>query len=859
MAATPILFRRGKGPRGNPASSPGPISSSDAAAAGFLRHLRVLIGAARLYQRNHPRLMEILTTTEQQMRAALGARSPLVFAVERHGMSVPRHEAPAGTLLPDPRGELQGLAEDLLHAGICSLLITARINIGELDSFAHQVSLVPRAGTPGDTASRSAWDNWVRQQRITGIRLNVPTERRDSLLLASLVSAVLGYDEALLRSAQSRAQSMFPASSLEQVTAALRLLLKLKPPPDPETQISAEDISRKIHAGLAGSERSTVALIVYGVARVKPREGDSVEPYLGRMSDALILAYAKQEFDAGRVPPQELPGLLARLDLERSDAAKFRGGFAGGEAFDEARIAALGDKFWNAMPAREIGKALRSGSAWCVPTSVVAKFLEPLAGAAERKPAVAAGREARAVLTAYARCLKSEEPRERRAVASGLAELAPVIERLWPHPAASEFGQGVVHALLQETSPGIAGVLSAVVEHLARVALTKQEYAEFERMLETLESSPQNDEHAHIATLLGRVLNDERWLYLVDEALQCQPLNPVIPRLLRRRPDRLVDRLGLLLTAPQGKDLLPSMVRLVQSAGQPVLGALETRLYEPGRQRVATAIHLLASADPNRLATALPRALAKWEWSLQDLAVSELARWTNPPVVAATARAFLDAVAHAHWLVVPCILDHLGFWQDRAAVPILLKMAAGEYPGLADMYIRIKAVEALGRMREEEATPVLRQIVRGRSGLTHTEPAALRRVAEEALELLEKGDSTARASGSALDLTKSSKEYARPRRYPRVHPPNPIAATIAGAHPSDVRVQTISLGGAFLEYSRHVALGDSMRLEIRSGLRRIQSTAVVRNITAQGAGVEFIHMKPDDRERLRHLVKQHQA
>jgi HEAT repeat protein len=301
------------------------------------------------------------------------------------------------------------------------------------------------------------------------------------------------------------------------------------------------------------------------------------------------------------------------------------------------------------------------------------------------------------------------------------------------------------------------------------------------------------------------------------------------------------------------------MVRLVQAAGQPVLGALETRLYEPGRQRVATAIHLLASADANRLATALPRALAKWEWSLQDLAVSELARWTNPPVVAAAARAFLDAVAHAHWLVVPCIIDHLGFWRERAAVPMLLKMAAGEYPGLGDMYIRIKAVEALGRMREEESTPVLRQIVRGRSGLTHTEPAALRRVAEEALELLETGDSTVRPLGSALDLTKSGKEYARPRRYPRVHPPTPIAATIAGTHPSEVRVQTISLGGAFLESGRHVALGDSMRLEIRAGLRRIHSTAVVRNITAQGAGVEFIHMKPDDRERLRHLVKQHQA
>jgi hypothetical protein len=47
-----------------------------------------------------------------------------------------------------------------------------------------------------------------------------------------------------------------------------------------------------------------------------------------------------------------------------------------------------------------------------------------------------------------------------------------------------------------------------------------------------------------------------------------------------------------------------------------------------------------------------------------------------------------------------------------------------------------------------------------------------------------------------------------------------------------------------------------MQLEIRNGLRKIQSTAVVRSISSTGAGVEFVHMKPRDRERLRRLVAQ---
>ena len=212
---------------------------------------------------------------------------------------------------------------------------------------------------------------------------------------------------------------------------------------------------------------------------------------------------------------------------------------------------------------------------------------------------------------AYARCLESEEGKARRAVAAGLAEIAPQMERLWPHSSATEFGRGIVRALLLlESSPGIAGLLSAVVENLARVSLVKHDYTEFERILETLESAPRDDEHAHITTLVGRILNDDQWLYLVDEALANRPLSPVIPRLLRRCPDRLIDRLGLLLTAPNGMNSLPAMVRLIHGTGEPVLGALESRLYEPRRQRIATAIHLLASSDPKRLAARFP---GRWQ------------------------------------------------------------------------------------------------------------------------------------------------------------------------------------------------------------------------------------------------------
>ncbi len=854
VRAVPLPVRRPEPVRAEVIPVRPEISSADAAVILFLRQFRVLLGAARLYQRNHPRLMEILASTEQQLRIALAARSPLVVAVERTGMLLPRQEGNASELLHDPRGELRGLAEELLRSGICSLLFTNPINVGELDSLAHEISQVPRSVSPGDTTSRKLWNNWIKERMIAGIRINIPTERRDSLMLASLMSAVLTYDDAEQQSDRSRAVRGMPESSFEQVAATLRVLAKLAPPHDPEMQPSAEDIARRFHSVVSGSDPFAISLIVHEVSRVKPREGETLEPYLERLTDALALSFVKQEFDAGRTAPPAVLPLLVRLDQERDWANNSGNKGYGGSQHDEIRVAGLCEKFWNALPARVKARTLRSPDAWCVPAPVVARFLDPLAEAAENKKADRAGSEGRAALISYARCLESEESKPRRAVAAGLAEIVPQLERLWPHSSAVDFGPVIVQAFLVEDSPGIAGMLSAAIENLARISLIRREYGEFERILEMLEAAPRDDKYIHVSALVGRILNDEQWLYLVDEGLNGQPLSPVIPRLLKKRPDRLIDRLGLLLTAADGLNSLPAMVRLIHGTGEPVIGALETRLFEARRMRVVTAIHLLASSDPKRLAAALPKALASWEWSLQDLAVTELMKWTNPSVIAATAHVFLATLADAHAMVVPCMIDQLGIAQAVAATPTLLRIAAGEHSTLRDMYFRIKAIEALGRMRVLEAGPALQRIARQRSGLAHDEPAALRSVADEALRLIENHPSSERARVAEGTRAKTNGSSARPRRYLRARMQPPMQATITGSREGTVRVRILALGGAFLETDRRLLVGDSLQLEIRAGLRKIQSTAVVRNVTPNGAGIEFVHMNPDDRERLRRLI-----
>jgi hypothetical protein len=40
-------------------------------------------------------------------------------------------------------------------------------------------------------------------------------------------------------------------------------------------------------------------------------------------------------------------------------------------------------------------------------------------------------------------------------------------------------------------------------------------------------------------------------------------------------------------------------------------------------------------------------------------------------------------------------------------------------------------------------------------------------------------------------------------------------------------------------------------------MRKIHCTAVVRNAGPDGSGIEIVHMKEDDREKLRRLVHRH--
>ena len=808
----------------------------DALAVEFVRSFHLLLRSVRLYHQHHPRLIESLKSAGQALDAALGGSAVLRFGIEHDRILVTKQPLGSGHPLGDARGELKTLAEVFGRARIRSLIFVPHTRLDELLQFARAIDA---AGRGRNASARDDWATRLREHRITGIRINETPERSgEPINFAGLLEALLGNGQDSAAGTDSLAKT-----APEQFRAALRLLWASAGRLDGVRVEVPQEAARAIRTEFAGADELLRSLLTRGVGLEAPRENESLGVYLARVADALSVEYTRSEFLAQRVRPAEVRMLLSQLRSERD-----------GHPEGDASLDPLVEQFWGSLPARERTRLLASPDAWCLPVSLLRDYLEGLIAAAESRRAEASRRAARRALADFARCLGSEEEKARRAVASGLTEMKDVLERIWPCPQLAHLGKNVVAALQREVSPGIANLLERLTQTLAALALARGECAEVEAILAEIDKAPVESDEERLAALTRRIVGSEEWLLLVDLALANRALDPALPRLLRRDPERLLDRLRLLLTSSAGSSALPAMARLVRTAGEPVLGALETHLLEPRRQRVATAIKLLSAAAPDRLTTALPRAFSSWDWSLQDLAVTELARQSAPALRLQIAQTFLALLRDAHLLVSPGMIDHIGLVGDAAAVPRLTEIAGGEIERLGDVFIRIKAMEALGRMKAASATTLLRNLVRNRSGLTYVEPAGLRSAAEEALAMIEDRGGSLTLRLPAKASATSTPVFAQPRRYLRVVLPDPLAAKLEGPRAQSARVRSIALGGALLESSAQFSAGESLRIEIHAGFDKIRATAVVRSVSGKGCGIEFVHMTQEDREKLRRRI-----
>src|SRR5215471_13845229 len=273
-----------------------------------LRDFQILLRSQRLYQRNHPRVLESLETAYEQLRSFAFAMNGLAFRIERTGMVLPKLSEAS---LPDVRGELQALAIELQRAGIQTLIFERRFHVGELDTLAQLVKAVlVKSEASSKKNGTSWWTAKLLEHGVEGIQVNAQTERKVDTVVASLIAALVAFGG---NSPRENADAPISLPTLEDLTAALHLLSRLTPPLEAARGLSPEEAARAIHGALEAASRDTVHMLLSAISQHGPREAEKPQPYLQRLSENLVLEFLSAEFSANELLPQNVRSSIYKL------------------------------------------------------------------------------------------------------------------------------------------------------------------------------------------------------------------------------------------------------------------------------------------------------------------------------------------------------------------------------------------------------------------------------------------------------------------------------------------------------------------------------------------------------------------
>jgi hypothetical protein len=171
--------------------------------------------------------------------------------------------------------------------------------------------------------------------------------------------------------------------------------------------------------------------------------------------------------------------------------------------------------------------------------------------------------------------------------------------------------------------------------------------------------------------------------------------------------------------------------------------------------------------------------------------------------------------------------------------------------------LQIKAIEALGRLRETKAEALLRPIAEDKRLWRWLHPRELRITAIQSLKKIDPewvasflqkcGLTEEELNLTALDPDPSTR-WLRQRRYDRINLPNPLTGIVRpnqGNH--KVTIQQLSLGGGVARSQCHIKPGTTVPLEFN----RIRANVLVREARPQELTFELVTIAHEDRARLR--------
>jgi hypothetical protein len=846
------------------------------AARAFARNLNILLKTARLYGFEHERTATLFEATWSELRGALQCAGEAGLLLGVSGSQVLLDGMPL-----EPRPTDRSFAQLLFSAGLSSIHFSSRVTSDDFSRFvrvfatrgpkttqlATQLKLA--FGAEGQPAIRINEIRFVAQDAALAeaglaaqvVARSLGTEAQDLrawledpqklLQLVAAAEGARGRGVAPPEGPSPADGSVPPPQEEADTVRIIRLLSQLgRAGSQPESEAERGQAHQQLNELPTPAQMTLTQALTRLAATLPSARPDT--PLLLQLAEHIAIRFALERYERGDARINTIVELLDRLKREIKALRKVlrvheeQMARAGMEVESHADI--LDRQFWAALPEPAKRKILLSPEAWAIPPGNVRQFVEELLGRGEAEPA-------RAVLLNYATCVHDPAPEARRKASLGLTDLA----NLYGRTHAPLLRSALCHVGEQLRGEGAAELqtlLSASFVRLSHEAAAHRHYQAVQQALDSMEEVEQ--EQPFLAQLLRpRIMVGNRLHEFIEEALRAPHLPEGLVDVLQRLPQAAVElmahRLNHCTRCNEG-DRLVALARELGAAGVAQLrNILSARLPS----EAASTLALLSRLEPRAIEELLPERLREWDWVYQDQAVRQLACGGAPE----RGRLLVDLLDLLDPIVLPEALDEIGMSGDRSAATLLLPLLEERPQAPGESFIRLKAIEALGRLREAKAPPLLRPLVEARRLWRWQYPRELRITAAQALGKIDpewaqsflpkSGLREAELRLAPLDPAPAT-PWVRQRRYERIalrRMLGGVMRTPQGRWP--MAIQGLSLGGGAGTCPHHFVPGTLTQVELHPGRHGIQAEVLVREARPQHMTFELVNMDLEDRSNLR--------
>jgi hypothetical protein len=361
-------------------------------------------------------------------------------------------------------------------------------------------------------------------------------------------------------------------------------------------------------------------------------------------------------------------------------------------------------------------------------------------------------------------------------------------------------------------------------------------------------------------TLRAKMGIEDRVPEFVEEALRTRQASMGLTGVLRQMPQTAMEQLAARFNRCQLREDLETVANLANDLGEAAQQYLRSTVRGGPPADAVEMVGLLVRLDPMAAEVFLPARMKDFSRAAQDRMVRQISSCG----ASERCRILLAVLDHVEPLIMPLVVDELGMTEDREAVGRLLTLADGDLPEGAAPFLRVKAVEALGRVKAPESVSALKRILEARKMFGWLHPQELRIAALQSLEKLDpawvaeflpkSGIEPEDLKLAPLEVPQNSR-FVRNRRHTRVRLQKAVAAVSTNLKQNcHLDIKTASLTGGLATTNMHLAPGTQVQLRFQVGMRNMQATALMRDYRAQDMSFEIVDMGLEERTKFRKLL-----